>query len=173
MKIIIMVLLAIFITIWLAPNESPEKHIDKTAEAKVVIASDKKKVKDEESKPAVKNRTVKKKVAKPNPEPTQAEPTVQVGDCNNYEELFQQYDWDINIALAVCQAESGGDPNAYSSTHDRGLMQVNPVHRAKVGGNLNKLYDPVTNIEVAWQIYSDAGWSAWSAFNNGSYLRFL
>lgn len=41
-------------------------------------------------------------------------------------------------------------------------MQVNSVHADRVGGNLAALLDPVTNIKVAYEIYSEQGWCPWT-----------
>lgn len=102
-----------------------------------------------------------------------ATPAPQTQGCEQYRPLVQQYAWDSRIALAVMQAESGCNPNATSPTADRGLMQVNAVHIAKVDGDLNRLYDPVTNIRVAYSVYLSQGWQAWTVYNTGRYLAFL
>lgn len=87
--------------------------------------------------------------------------------------LFNQYDWSVSTAVAICKAESGGNADALSTTCDRGLMQINCVHADMVGGDLTKLYDPTTNIQIAYRIYSAHGWSAWSTFNSQRYLAFF
>lgn len=69
---------------------------------------------------------------------------------------------EVDYALRIMQCESGGNSGALSHTGDRGLMQVNHVHAAKVGGNLDLLYDPETNLRVAKQIRDGSGWAAWS-----------
>ena len=71
-------------------------------------------------------------------------------DCN----AVKAYDWDVRVAYAVCMAESRGNPNANNAgtnsdgSVDRGLMQVNSIHADMVGGDLDKLYDPKTNLDV-------------------------
>lgn len=96
-------------------------------------------------------------------------------DCN----AVKGYDWDVSVAYAVCMAESRGNPNANNAgtntdgTTDRGLMQVNSIHADMVGGELEKLYDPKTNLDVAYSLYKASGWKPWSTFNNKSYLAFL
>jgi soluble lytic murein transglycosylase-like protein len=93
--------------------------------------------------------------------------------CETYRPLLEKYSWDVHIAIAVMQAESGCNPTSLSQTADRGLMQINAVHADMVNGNLNALFDPATNIQVAHRVYLSQGWKGWSAYNNGSYLKFL
>jgi soluble lytic murein transglycosylase-like protein len=75
-------------------------------------------------------------------------------------------------------AESTGNPEATgyntNGTVDRGLMQVNSIHADLVGGDLARLYDPATNIKIAYSL-SKGGqdWTPWSVYNNGNYRRFL
>lgn len=69
---------------------------------------------------------------------------------------------ETDYALRIMQCESGGNTAAHSPTNDYGLMQVNAVHAAKVGGDLSALYNPETNIRIAKQIRDGSGWKAWS-----------
>lgn len=56
--------------------------------------------------------------------------------------------------------ESGGDPNA-SNGESIGLFQIHyPSHRDKVESR-QVLFDPATNIRVAYEIWSEHGWSPW------------
>lgn len=106
----------------------------------------------------------------------QSRPSTQVassGNCEAYRGLVSQYAWNTSIAMAVMHAESGCNPTASSPTCDHGLMQINCVHSAAVGGNLALLNDPATNIRVAFAVYSGAGWSAWTTYTSGAYLRFM
>lgn len=95
------------------------------------------------------------------------------GNCNDYRGLVAQYGWNTSVAMAIMQAESGCNPTASSPTHDHGLMQINEVHLAMVDNDVSKLNDPATNVRVAYAIYSDAGWRAWSTYTNGAYQRYL
>jgi soluble lytic murein transglycosylase-like protein len=67
--------------------------------------------------------------------------------------------------MAIMKAESGARPNATchntNGTTDRGLFQINSVHASRVRGNLDSLYDPETNVRVAYAIWSEQGWSPW------------
>lgn len=100
-------------------------------------------------------------------------PNVSQQGCEQYRPLIEQYNWDHRIALAVMQAESGCNPNATSPTADRGLMQINAVHADMVDYDLNRLFDPTTNVQVAYRVYLSQGWGGWSVYNSGRYLAFL
>lgn len=99
--------------------------------------------------------------------------------CETYRPLIAKYDWDVRIAMAVMQAESGCNPESDNTglnsdgTNDKGLFQINSIH-IKSGLIADKQRkDPVKNIKAAYAIYRGSGWMAWSAYNNGSYTKFL
>ncbi len=49
-----------------------------------------------------------------------------------------------------------------------GYFQVNAVHAARVGGDLEALFDPVINIRVAYSIYAESGgWGPWACRPGG------
>lgn len=77
-------------------------------------------------------------------------------------------------------AESGGKAaidNAGTNTDgsvDYGLMQVNSIHADMVGGDLESLRNPQVNVRVAYSLsHQGNDWTAWSAYNNGKYRKFL
>jgi soluble lytic murein transglycosylase-like protein len=75
------------------------------------------------------------------------------------------------VAIAVSKAESGLNPSAISPTDDWGLMQINrPSHISKF---TKSMLDIDENLRVARIIYLAEGWTKWSAFTNGSYLKYL
>jgi soluble lytic murein transglycosylase-like protein len=90
---------------------------------------------------------------------------------------------DLNIAVAVAFAESGGNPRSHNSTppdNSYGLMQINmlggmgPDRRAKFNLKSNEdLYDPDTNMRVAYGIFKGSGWKAWTTYTRGTYKKFL
>ncbi len=89
-------------------------------------------------------------------------------------ELVRNYtNWNVDVAYAVCMAESGGNTNAanYNDNHGScigsfGLMQLacfwipNPT-------------DPNANIAKANEIWSRSGWQPWGAYTSGKYLKYL
>lgn len=107
---------------------------------------------------------------RPQPEPEQdpvpvPSPTVPVVRPAPYagsiQELICSYAWPCEEALSVARCESALDPNAYNAGN-YGVFQINSVHAAKVGGNLQALFDPVVNVDVAYRIWLDQGWGPWA-----------
>ncbi len=75
------------------------------------------------------------------------------GGCGAYRSLLDDYGWNVDIAVAVCNAESGGNPTVVSPTNDHGLMQLHGI----------PIYDPAANISYAYyEKYLKGGWSHWS-----------
>lgn len=79
------------------------------------------------------------------------------------------------IALAVVSCESNWDEDAlgvndpsvgWKYRADAGLFQINSIHWEEAGG-LEFVLDPYNNVDVAYDIYQQSGWSAWATVNNG------
>lgn len=100
-------------------------------------------------------------------------PTIQLPNiaCAQYASLFEQYNWNVHTAVAICQAESSGiasqvsDPAInYDDVSDFGLMQIHGVD----------ILDPAQNIAYAYyHKYLTQGWGAWSTYNSGKYQQYL
>lgn len=92
-------------------------------------------------------------------------------------QLVQNYAWPTATAYAICEAESGGDPNATgyntNGSVDRGLMQINSVHADMVEGDIASLYDARVNLAVAYRLYQAHGFSPWTSYTSGKYERYL
>jgi hypothetical protein len=108
----------------------------------------------------------------PVPEPVIEKPIVYAVGCELYRSLISQYSWNVNVAMAIMQAESGCNPNAanWTDSHSTckgsfGLFQI-----ACFSG---QVYDPAQNISIAYQKYQARGWQPWGAYTNGSYLKYL
>ena len=118
-------------------------------------------------KPVVKVKSVVKPTValKPTvvPAPVAVVPVTYASGCSTYQSTFAQYNWDVTTALAICQAESGGDPYAVSATNDYGLMQLHN----------QEIFNPYDNIAAAYKIYLEQGWEAWSTFKSNAYAEFL
>lgn len=89
--------------------------------------------------------------------------STRVSDCRSYDALFRQYSWNVPVAEAICQAESGGNPDAVSRTNDYGLMQLHDM----------RIFDPAQNVAAAYRKYQSQGWRAWTTYISGKYLHFL
>ena len=90
--------------------------------------------------------------------------------CASYASLFAQYGWNIDVAMAICSAESRGNPTAVSPTDDYGLMQIN--HGLEIYGSA--IYDPAFNIKIAYTIkYLGNGWLPWTTYTSGKYYQYL
>jgi len=88
---------------------------------------------------------------------------------------------DLVTAVAIALAESSGNPNTYNpetaagtpqGQGSYGLWQIYlTAHPEYAGVNL---YDPQTNANAAFAIYSAAGgFSPWSTYNSGEYQAYL
>lgn len=103
--------------------------------------------------PEVKEKVIKKEVVTP------------TGNCEEYREIINSYDWPVAYAMAICQQESQGNPNAEGDKktpyHSYGLFQVRALPGRPSG---EELIDPEFNIKIAYQIYKESGWCPWSVY---------
>lgn len=98
---------------------------------------------------------------------------------------------DIDTAVAVALAESGGNPKTHNNKppdDSYGLYQINyfkgidpntqkyvdlRTPRTKEFGSPESLYDPQKNTQAAYSIWKVSGWSAWTTYTSGRYKDFL
>jgi soluble lytic murein transglycosylase-like protein len=83
---------------------------------------------------------------------------------------------DLDTATAIALAESSGNPNAAGDATkggSYGLWQINLAAHPEY--TAEELYDPQTNANAAYVVYSSAsnGFSPWTTFNNGAYQAYL
>lgn len=88
--------------------------------------------------------------------------------CESYRPLLAKYNWDVNTMYAIMRAESSCNPTAvnthnYDGVYDYGLLQLH--------GQV--IYNPAANIEAGYNIWKRQGYTAWSVFNTGAYLKYL
>lgn len=83
--------------------------------------------------------------------------------CEKYRDIISQYSWNVEVAIKVCNAESGGNSHIanmndyHSFAHCRGsfgLFQINCSH--------GRVYDPTENVRIAYQMYQARKWAPWS-----------
>ena len=199
MKYIILLLIGVAIVATVLPDKrDSNSNLDKIESATSSIASPE--VKAEESKEPVKDApketpppTVDVVKDNPNKCDTNTEWIYPDGSCHKKQaesiassttaptasssggcELVRNYtNWNVDVAYAVCMAESGGNTNAanYNDNHGKcigsfGLMQLacfwipNPT-------------DPNANMAKANEIWSRSGWQPWGAYTSGKYLKYL
>jgi hypothetical protein len=91
--------------------------------------------------------------------------------CEQYAHIIKRYDWNTDIALAVCKAESEGDATAYNNEYHEdagchgsaGLFQIACVH----GLTEEQEFDPHQNIAFAYSLYKKRGWQPWGVCHDG------
>jgi len=85
---------------------------------------------------------------------------------------------DLNIAIAVAEAESGGRVGAYNPggpgdvENSCGLWQINVLAHGQYDRN-KLLNDAAYNAMAAFAVWKSSGWNAWGAYSNGSYLVYM
>jgi hypothetical protein len=82
---------------------------------------------------------------------------------------------DCKIAIAVAKAESGLKCDALNintnNTADMGVFQLNSTHLKKGGDwTLANMGDCYKNVDLAYELWKEQGFSPWVAFNTGAYL---
>lgn len=90
---------------------------------------------------------------------------------------------DLDTAVAVAWAESQLNAEAHNAKppdDSYGLWQVNmlgalgPARRAQFKLSKNEdLFNPQTNAQVAYLIWKQAGWSAWTTYTSEEYKQYL
>jgi hypothetical protein len=115
-------------------------------------------------KPKVKEEIIKPELSAPKKYAV----ATRTGDCEAYRSLISKYDWDVTYAMAICMAESQGNPDAEGDVntpyHSYGLMQIRGFSSRP---SKEKLFDPEINIETAYKIWKEKGnFCAWSTYSD-------
>ncbi|MDQ8046838.1 MAG: transglycosylase SLT domain-containing protein, partial [Patulibacter sp.] len=81
----------------------------------------------------------------------------------------------LKLATAIAGAESGWRPGATNQntngTVDRGLWQINSIHRQY---DAQRLFDPGYNARAAWAISGHgSNWHPWVTYNTGAYQKYM
>jgi hypothetical protein len=92
--------------------------------------------------------------------------------CNDYRDIVARYDWNVDIAMAIMQAESGCNPRAANWNDNHGVC-MGSFGLFQISCHGGQIYDPKHNIEVAYAKYKARGWQPWGAYTNGSYLKYM
>lgn len=108
------------------------------------------------------------------------QPVTYTGDASQVAQMARNAGFPesaIPTVVAISQAESSGNASATHSNNngstDYGLMQINSVHSDLLKGK--NWADPQQNLNMAYQVYKDAGgsFSPWSTYNSGAYNKFI
>lgn len=75
---------------------------------------------------------------------------------------------EVDNVLAVMQCESGGNPWAHNTVNEdsRGLLQINVGPGAHTQWASYDLFDPATNLQLAYQLWQSQGWAPWTCARN-------
>lgn len=73
--------------------------------------------------------------------------------------IVAKYPWPVDQAMLVMARESGGNPRAVSATDDHGLFQIH----SGLANYGQAIYDPETNVKIAYGMYASRGWRPWYA----------
>lgn len=73
---------------------------------------------------------------------------------------------------AIGMAESGGNPNAISPTHDYGVWQINKHYWGGLFAE-HPWYSPSASAWMACYIWKRQGYNAWATYNHGTYRAYL
>jgi len=98
--------------------------------------------------------------------PTEAETDIEKYVCD----VFGNFN--CQVALAVMESESGGNPEAWNAntngTLDVGLWQINSINWETCGMSMSDLLNPYKNTDCAKTLYDRAGGSftPWVVYNN-------
>lgn len=91
------------------------------------------------------------------------------GDCEQYRDIIDNYDWDVEIAMKIASHESGCDTsivndNPATGDYSIGIFQINIFGaNAKYRPSEQALKDPATNIAYAYSLWKSSGFqSQWS-----------
>ena len=86
--------------------------------------------------------------------------------------------YECKVAIAVAKAEGlNHPPDGFNintnNTIDVGYFRINSVHFGKEGCHLEDVIDPYGNVDCAYGIWEDQGWTPWVAYNNGNFKHHL
>lgn len=100
----------------------------------------------------------------------------------NQQYLCDKFGKDCSTALAIQRAENGTgqcDRLAFNygkdgkvSSVDMGYMQINSIHLKK-GWTGSELLDCKANIDHAYEIFKQQGFTPWVTFTSGAYKKFI
>ena len=168
MKLFIAALISATLFILAPQNQSTPVNNSEPKAAQTAKADKLTQVKETDAPVAETIAKIEVRMPEVQPEPIVIpEPVSHPIGCENYRQLISQYDWNVEVALQISQAESGCNPTAVGDQFainglyapSCGLFQVRTLSSRP---SCEALKDPATNIEWAYRIYQGQGYNAWS-----------
>ena len=114
--------------------------------------------------------------------PAEVQKVVALTGCDLVRSEVSKYSgWDVNVMVAISQAESGCNPNATGDTsltyqengrtygYSVGVFQV----RILLGRESCDTHDLKANVACAYKVWQGQGYRAWSVYSNNRYLSFM
>ena len=105
--------------------------------------------------------------------------TLQTDEIARYARNAGFPEKEINTAIGVAMAESGGRTEAHNTTppdDSYGLWQINmygslgPARLKQFGiSRKAQLFDPSINAKAAYIVWKGSGWKAWTTYTSGKY----
>lgn len=99
--------------------------------------------------------------------------------CKQYEPAVARYnDWNVSTMLAIMMAESGCNAdhinnNPGTGDYSVGLLQINLFGAlANSRPSADWLFNPTNNIDYAHKLYERSGYSPWTTYTSGKYLKY-
>lgn len=104
-----------------------------------------------------------------------------VEPCEAVRSEASKYDWDVNLIVAIskaesnCRVEATGDTSLTYEQNGRVYGYSVSVLQVRIlpGREHCDAHDLKVNIECGYNIWKGQGYQAWSAYSNGSYLKYL
>lgn len=98
--------------------------------------------------------------------PAPVAPPSEVVPSNDLESMIcATFGDQCSKALSVVYCESRFNTGTVGAAGERGLFQIHPVHipyLADRGLSWDAMFDPVSNIAYAYDLYSRSGWGPWT-----------
>lgn len=93
--------------------------------------------------------------------------------CDQFRPIIKQYDWDVDLAIKICNAESSGQhrqvfDNPPTRDYSVGLFQINLYGDLKYKRPTEEeLKKPDINIAFAYKLYKSGEWKPWGVCWDG------
>ena len=87
-------------------------------------------------------------------------------NCEKYRDQFNKYNWNVDVALAVCSAESGGNPNAANWNDNHGVCRGS-FGLMQISCHSGQVFNVAENVKIAYLKYQAKNWQPWTVCTIG------